>query len=291
MHQRLTIEHFEDLPRARRYGHYISASCLWAPENHDDGEDKHPSMLVFEDGWFRCLSCGVVGDYDKLWRKFQGWQGGIESAEDVSWKPPRTPDIYDLDQFAADAHELLVSSGAKRWYLRMRGVQDQIVPLSLGWWDGWYVIPVFGKTGNVRTVVLRAGHHIQEATGQRFYIPRNAPKIPYVPNWKRLSRANSIAVVFGIFDAIALDKLGFPVVSPLAGKNSMDPAWLNEYRVPIVVVPDKGEEADAFKLAAKFGWRGRVVRLPYPPGCKDPADYLAAGKDEQLLKQLWSKLK
>jgi hypothetical protein len=64
--------------------------------------------------------------------------------------------------------------------------------------------------------------------------------------------------------------------------------WMKSYRKPIIIVPDKGEQAQAKKLAASFGWRGKLGRLSYPGEFKDPNDYLQAGRGKDLLNELAS---
>src|SRR5690606_9359890 len=49
--------------------------------------------------------------------------------------------------------------------------------------------------------------------------------------------------------------------------------WLLDWHDFIVILPDLEEEVEANRLAAQLDWRGRVLRLPYPAGCKDPNDF------------------
>ena len=112
----------------------------------------------------------------------------------------------------------------------------------------------------------------------------------YCPNWGLLNRSNKVAIVFGIFDALAIASIGIPVVTPTSGKDSFKPKWLDDvWRGSVIIVPDKKEEATAYKLhkdLSLFGIHNDVLLLDYPSGTKDPADYLRTGKRSQLEKVL-----
>jgi len=66
---------------------------------------------------------------------------------------------------------------------------------------------------------------------------------------------------------------------------------LDEYRKQIIILPDKGEEDTARKLASRLGWRGKVLVLDYPDGCKDPNDLLVKGHSQWLISQINRKRK
>lgn len=93
-------------------------------------------------------------------------------------------------------------------------------------------------------------------------------------------------VVFGMIDALTLSELRLPVVTSTGGAQSFRPQWLENYRKPILVIPDKGEGRAARRLAGGLDWRGKVKTLDYPGDFKDPNDYIAAGRGESLLKEL-----
>jgi hypothetical protein len=76
-----------------------------------------------------------------------------------------------------------------------------------------------------------------------------------------------------------------PVVTPTHG-HVFEPSWLTDYRKPIYIIPDKGEERSVLRRLGDFGWRGRMVRLQYPEGMKDANDFLKAGREDELLAQL-----
>ena len=105
----------------------------------------------------------------------------------------------------------------------------------------------------------------------------------YCPDWALARSAPALAVVYGLFDALALSDLRFPVVTPTSGKGNMSPEWLEEFRKPIYIIPDKGEEGTALYLSSKLGWRGHVLLIDYPDDVKDPAGFLEVGKPNLLV--------
>ena len=92
-------------------------------------------------------------------------------------------------------------------------------------------------------------------------------------------------VVFGIFDALALTVLRIPVMSPTLGKQ-IHPELLNRFRSRIYIVPDLGEEKEAYELSASLGWRGSVIKLPYTAKIKDPAGFLEMAQENVLIRAL-----
>ena len=104
----------------------------------------------------------------------------------------------------------------------------------------------------------------------------------YVPVWKYWDEQPEVYVVFGVFDALSVAAAGLAVASPSSGKNSLNVSWLDDVKKPIVIVPDAGEEADAYRYAAQLGWRGRVKMIDYVNGEKDPNNVLVRRGKEGL---------
>jgi DNA primase len=273
------VERLEQVTE-HRGGEYISALCVW----HDDHK---PSMLVFADGWFRCLSCGRTGSHEQLWRKIQGWSVQSNLAPRTEWSPRFAGQVLD-ENFCTTAHDIMVNyEDSCGWYVKSRGVEGRIEPARLGWWNGWITIPIYNKAHCYQGVVLRSTTPVQKVTDLRYYIPPGQDPLMYCPDWRLLENApNCVYLVFGMFDALALADLRFPVVTPTMGCLSFEPKWLDEYRTRIIIIPDKGEHQAAKRLAAGFGWRARILYLDYPDGCKDPADFLKFGKRDDLISQL-----
>ena len=270
---------FEDflsvLPQASKAGDKILGVCPF----HDD---RSPSLLVFRDGWWRCLGCGKSNKWEVLWNKLHGQNVQVQH-ERTMWTSPRI-ETENMEDVCFQAHEDLLNFTSFKWYLEMRGLDKRIETAELGYWYGWYTIPVRDYEGKFKTAVFRAAPHIQEVTGQRYWI-KGAPQI-YVPDWHLLDKNNYLFVVFGMFDALALNELRLPVVTSTSGNTTFKPEWLDNYRKRIYIIPDMKEEKAAIKLAAGLGWRGNPFYLDYPADHKDPADFFKSGKEELLRKQL-----
>jgi hypothetical protein len=266
------------LQNVHTFDRYASAKCPF----HQDGS---PSLLVFKDGYFKCLGCNRHGNWKMLWNKVHGQAVTIHPETRTIFQAPRQLEEYQtLEHLCYQAHMDLLKFTSWQWYLEMRGLGDSVEIAEIGYHRGWYTVPVKDRDGNFKTAVFRSAPHVQEVTGTRYWC-NHAPEM-FVPDWRLLDNAKYVVVVYGIFDALTLNKLRQPVVTGTAGKGSFCPEWLDNFRKPIYIIPDKGEEETACKLAAKLGWRGNVVRLDFPKGCKDTNDFLVMGKERDLEAQL-----
>jgi hypothetical protein len=274
----VTYEQLRDmLPGARSYTGYVSGLCPFH-------EDTHPSLLLFEDGFFKCLGCGVVGNYEKLYRKLRGHDASrVVAVEEQFSAPPLPTDLQEQEELVERAHYALTNFEQLRWYLENRGVAGRIETCNLGWYKGWYVIPIYSRYNEYKGMVLRAGTEIQKVSGMRFVQPHGQKAMMYCPDWRLMETAKAIGFVFGLFDALALSDLRFAVATSIGGKDSFDPLWLEPFRKPIVVIPDRGEEDTAMKVAGRLGWRASVLKIPYPPEIKDPAGYLEINQRQALI--------
>lgn len=274
---RVTLAQLRDLLEgAQTYENYVASLCPFH-------EDHKPSLLVFKDGWFRCLACGVSGNYEKLWRKLKGWDASKVVKEATIFSGVSLPsDLDELDVVVGEAHDALLKFDQFRWYLKNRGVDGRIEICRLGWLNGWYTIPVFDRNMTLTGAVMRANSTIQQATGQRFAQPPGQRSMIYCPSWHTYNNRKTLAIVFGMFDALAVSDLGYAVVTATAGKDSFRPEWLDDWRKNIVIFPDEEEYGTAMKLADKLGWRASVYKMDYPEDIKDPCGYLETGRRELL---------
>lgn len=262
------------LQRVKEYEKYYSALCPF----HDD---TSPSFLLYKDGWFRCLGCGRTGDLYSLYRVVSGWGSrshGI-GKEVTDFHVPRIP--KESEWFAIDAHETLMKfSESLAWYLRIRGIENQIIPQKIGWYNGWYTFPVYNYDGDYKGMILRAGQHIQEATKLRYVIKTTAKT--YFPDWYLARSGSHIVVTFGILDAISLTALRIPACSTIHGKtlSTDDLEWA---RKPVILFPDKDEVTKARRYYKELGWRGRVLDYDYPDELKDPNDLVNNGYSIEVM--------
>jgi len=265
------------LSNVEKFSKYVSALCVFH-------QDNQPSMLVFRDGWFRCLGCGRNGNLLTLWNKIQGQPIHIQPERRTFFSAP--PLGGNLEELCYQAHEDLLNFESFGWYLEMRGLEGRIEVNEIGYLPGWYSFPVRDAEGAFQTAVFRAAPHVQAATGMRYWC--KASPVPYVPDWRLLFKSSHMFVVFGLLDALTLSDLRLPVMTSTSGMSSVNPEWLNDYRKPIYIIPDAGEEEEASRLANSLGWRGKVLKLQYPPGKKDPNGFFEIGRREELLKQIES---
>lgn len=256
------------LPRARRYEDYVAGIC---PFHHDSA----PSLLVYEDG-FNCRACGKRGSLKYLYAKLQGkpFVLSLEKKQRFSWR-------LGAEEIWLRSWACLQKNPNLDIYLRNRGISRPTIRwLKLGYWQGWYTIPIFDDVGTFLGAVARAGGSIEENC-ERFSNSPGPAKLYYIP----ILDVPHMFFPFGIFDAISIFECGFPAATWIAGK-SVNASALNFFRGKIIIVPDKDEEPEARHLADQLGWRGSVLLLDYPEGAKDPNDYLKLGLRKQLIRQL-----
>lgn len=252
----------EHLQGARRYERYVAALCPF----HDD---TSPSMLVFRDG-YTCKACGAHGLPAHLMKSL-----GARALVPVVEKPTYYPTIdasLTNEQLVRSANRVLSGTPGLQDYLIRRKVERAISLYGLGYLEGWYTVPVRDREGVCQQVIFRAGPWIQAETGTRFYQRRGQKISLYVPDWSLLQPGRTLFIVFGLFDALTLALLRYPVCSATAGKDLFKPEWISFWEGPVVIIPDKMEETEAYQLASKLGWRGHVYLPSYPDNCKDPND-------------------
>jgi len=279
------------LDKAEEGTRYIKGVCPF----HDD---DNPSLLVFADGWFKCLGCNRYGRWQTLYNRLKGQPVQVKPEIRTSWSLPHVrPE--QLEDVSYQAHLDLEHFPSLAWYLEMRGIDGRIEANELGYWEGWYTIPVRTREGVFDTAVFRAAPHVQEASGGFRYWSPHVPTL-FVPDWTLFDNSKYVIVVYGMFDALLLAQMRFPVCTSTGGKDSFDSEWLDDTRKKIYIIPDLGEEllirrtgnrkeigtGAPYRLAAELGWRGEVVLLDYPDDAKDVNDFFVKGKAESLIAQL-----
>jgi hypothetical protein len=267
------------MPNATDKGNYIVAPCPF----HNDNS---PSLLIFPDGYFHCLaaSCSVSGTFKMLWNKLAGQPLFIHPERRISYNAPEAiKDFETREELAYQAH-LHLTKYSRGYYLESRGLADAIEIHELGYWRGWYTFPVWNRDLSFHNVIFRTSPPVQFALNGTRYWADFKPTL-YVPDWNLIRKADYIVVVFGILDALTLNKFRYPVVTPTHG-HTFDVGWLADYRKPIYVIPDKGEERKVLQMIGDLGWRGKMTTMEFPDGMKDANDFLTAGREDQLIAQL-----
>lgn len=261
--------------RVTSHGRYFSIKCPY----HDD---VNPSMLVYSDGFY-CMGCRRRGTLTRLLSTLTGKSYSADSSKPPS--PYYFPNYAHPEEIAARAFDTLMAFPNLSGWLESRHVDQRIEYNELGWFEGWYTIPLFGEKRNFQGLVMRAGPELQKRKDWRYMVSPGTEPNMYVPDWSLCRRAEKIIVVFGIFDALSLTSLRIPTVTSSHGKKFF-PEWLDTFRKPIHILPDAGEEEEARILASNLGWRGKVVTVDYPRGCKDPNDLIVKNHTQYLLSKV-----
>lgn len=270
-----------ELPGAKRYDHSVWVVCPFH-------EDTKPSLAIYQD-YARCSACGWHGFPEQVFKKADR-MSTILDVVDTRAERSELPYIQkgtDPTTFALRSARRLLTTPVALSYLEQRGIQRHVASRYwIGWYDGWVTIPILDRQGDVLNVMFRSGPSVHAST--RFWQWPGIGNYFYVPDWSQLETATKIFITFGMFDAITLSMLGYPACTTTIGQNNFKVDWLDLYRVPVVVIPDKGEERAANVLAGQLGWRGSVLKLKYPEGVKDPNGFLETNQARKLIRQLES---
>jgi hypothetical protein len=264
--------------RSRASG-YLMVKCPY----HDDST---ASLAVRTNGGWRCYGCGLRGTWEPLLKDLRDGASSAKIVEKkesvVSASRPIIPEGQEARlAFMRQAHRTLIDRTYARRYLDERGVNGAIETSYLGWHQGWIVIPIGdvvymenSNTARIRHVdglVMRATPLVEGATGMRFHII--AGQKPILLTNDRNHSEDYLFVVFGLFDYLSLDALGYPVATPTCGKLSLLVDDLPKHK-RVILIPDEGEETEAFEYRRRIGPSADVLLLKYPCKCKDPNDLL-----------------
>ena len=271
----LLDEIYQYLDRPQRYGHYIACLCMF----HDD---SRPSMFIYPDT-YKCQACGTFGKTKKLLETLQKKHGVFITKKETHFRSPWTnwDERYgELEHIIEQAHKNLLDHN-KTAYLHKRCIDmETIRSLRLGWLDDWITFPVHNCTGKIIGGVARAGE-TNKSPAKYCNYPGMSAEIIYVPSWKMVQYSQRMYLTFGILDAVSLYQLGYASASTTTGK-SVDPSAFDDIRKSIIIIPDDGEEMDAVRVSSQLGWRGSVMKVMWPEGCKDINDLSMKKKDYLL---------
>lgn len=266
----------EQLDMVSWHGHYFSCRCV--SPNHDDG---NPSMMVYDD-YFKCLSCHFAGSLQHLDSLVNKGKIKITHIPEASSGEFLSPSWHkwkrkygSYEDAAQAAYEIAKAMPSLLNYLKTRSIAEFTKQGKFGWIDNWISFPVMDEEGSIVDWTIRATpkKKVLYRYAVRPRLGRNEKHHLYVPDWKLLNDSPTIYVVFGIIDAWALYKAGYPSCTGISGK-SIDSKLFDDIRKKIVVIPDRGEESDGVKLVHSLGWRGKLLIADYPKNCKDCSDTL-----------------
>lgn len=255
------LEEIRDrLDKCSHYGTYLLASCPF------HSPDKHPSFFVYAD-WYSCRSCGERGRTENLLERLTGVYIHKTPVSTFNPFPEWLRRFGGLTEALVAAYRNGKAFPVYMEYVRNRGIVDTTIQtLKLGYLDGWITIPVFQS----KRIVGATTRMIQGEA--RYFNPKEQnSSLLFIPNETLVRESDWTYLVFGMFDAITLFQLGVPVITTLNGIKAK-PEPFAEIRKKIIIIPDRGEEKTASRLAAKLDWRGKLKVLDYPIGAKDIND-------------------
>lgn len=272
---------------ASRGSNYVHGYC---PVHEADGrEHKSKSFLVYPNHYI-CLSakCGVSGDiinwfaykmfgdpkeslkdgrFNKVLDAILGSRFETIKTEPVIQKPITVRRLASLTKAAEEYHAVLMSNPDRLTYFFSRGFRLRTIVRQMWGWDGSrYVITVWrGTPRKSKLVSIRFRSSSKEDTEFRYTgVKEFNPKVLYNREALLYAKRKDLPLLgfYGEFDAQLAWQSGIPTVSPTNGARSFDVGWLGDFGGDVVIVPDKGEEQEAYKDAAALGGRGWVVSFP-----------------------------
>ena len=255
----------EILPEYSSYDGYVATWCPF---------DEHKSMALFiyEDGdkldgegRYFCVSCNKGGTHKYLWKFLTGntvavIPGAKKSRKFLpAWK--RWEERYgSIEALVQKAHDnVTIHPATHAWYIIKRDLMPVYEKCMLGYMDEWLILPILDPQGKVLDVIAR------DSKGRsKYVIHSNDEDTPllYVPNWARVMASKTIYIVYGLIDALALEMCQLPVITGSTGK-SLSNKRLIQLNKRYVIIPDRGEDEAARKLAKSLGNFTHIIRLPW----------------------------
>jgi DNA primase len=246
--------------------------------------DTTPSMHIYDDGGFKCFSCGVHGDvldfvgyfyfgsqYDKTthFTDVVDRLGGINIAPLPQRTvkpapPPSKQQIISLDD-VMNWHESMPPSRREYWI--RRGLFDSTINEFMLGWDGKrYVIPhlyrlvPFGAKRRQSEISDGIDAKYTSVTGSRAGLF----------NADCLWSTDKVVICEGEIDAMLLTQAGFPAVSSTSGAGTFKEDWakLFSHVNQIWIMYDNDEAGRKGELLVHASLRrAKIVR--YPSAIKD----------------------
>ena len=239
------LDEVHDLFGGTHYGRYVAIICPYH-------EDTTPSCLVYPDG-YRCEACGKTGKTEWLLE-----DNSLLVFPTTPSKPFENPftkwaSKYDLPMLLKHAWERNIENPSE--YLTKRGIAPKFqLRYGIGKIDNWFTLPIYDRDGKIVGATARAGENNDSPA--KYVNPRGQdPSLLYVPDWTILK--TRLCLTFGILDAVTLALLNIPAASTTTGKH-LNTTALEWFRGEILVIPDKGEELDGYKLDHNLGSRARL---------------------------------
>jgi len=266
-------------------------------------QDNTPSMHIYDDGGFKCFSCGRHGDVLDFVGYFHFGQSydpsthftevvdrlaGIKIAPlptyTVKPKPEPTKQLSISLETILDWHDSMPAN--RREYWKSRGLFDQTInDFFLGWDGKRYTIPALYRL--VPRAVKRRQSEIDDGIDAKYTSVTGS--IAMLFNADCLWTTDKVVICEGEIDAMLLNQWGFPAVSSTAGAGTFKEKWAELFLfVPKIWILYDNDEAGrkGEALAHSILRRAKIVR--YPQGIKDAGDLFS--KDAYAVNWLYENL-
>jgi len=250
--------------------------------------DTTPSMHIYDDGGFKCFSCGIHGDVlDFAGYFFFGQQydaathfsdvidklGGINIAplpeRTVKPKPEPAKLSISLDAIV-DWH--LNMPDSRREYFLKRGLFDQAInDFMLGWDGKRYTIPHLYRL--VPFGVKRRQSEINDGIDAKYTSVTGSRAGLF--NADVLWNTDKVVICEGEIDAMLLTQWGFPAVSSTAGAGTWKADWVKLFSsVQKIWILYDNDEAGRKGSSLVFSTLRRAKIISYPKDIKDCGELL-----------------
>lgn len=258
----------ERLDGAVRYKDYILARCCFHT-------DHNPSFFVYKNYYF-CKSCEARGRTSGLLDRLSGRV--IHKTPVTVFNPFREwlKRFGSLRETLKFAYQYGQTYPVYLDYVYNRGITKETVrELKLGYLDRFITIPLIQNKKIVGSVA-------RSVSEKHYFVPNEQnPNILFIPNEILFREAETVYLVFGMFDCLTLYQYGLPVMTTTRGIITSGRIF-EHIRKRIIVIPDKGEEKTGSRLVSQLDWRGKLLLLDYPLGTKDINDLHVRGYTEAI---------
>lgn len=262
-------------------------------------EDRNPSLHVYDDGKFKCFSCGRHGDVidfvgyfffgdsynpDVHFTEVVDKLGGLEIRplpQQISRPKPEKPKLtIDLEQ-CIDWHATMPTQ--RRSYWHSRGLSDATIDSYFLGWDGKrYTIPLLYRL--VPFGIKRRQSDIDDSINAKYIMA--AGSRAGIFNADVLWTADACVICEGEIDAMLLTQLGYRAVTSTAGANTWKDDWARFFThvrdIYLLFDNDAAGREGAAKVHATLR-RARIVTLP--DGVKDVGELWQAGYAASWLRE------
>lgn len=266
-------------------------------------QDNTPSMHIYDDGGFKCFSCGRHGDvldfvgyfhfgqsYDpsthftEVVDRLAGIKIAPLPANTVKPKPETTKQLSISLETILDWHDSMPAN--RREYWKSRGLFDQTInDFFLGWDGKRYTIPHLYRL--IPFGCKRRQSEINDGIDAKYTSVTGSRAGLF--NADCLWTTDKVVICEGEVDSMLLNQWQFPSVTSTAGAGTFKEQWVDMFshigKIWILYDNDeagrKGEQ-----LVHSILRRAKIVR--YPQGIKDAGDLFS--KDQYAVNWLYENL-